>query len=134
MDSKEAGLLKEETLKDEKKRISYNLVIAIIIIIVYIVSQILRGKIDFDNIFGNKYLPADYKPKNFFENLYEKIINLKEYLIFFSVLSVFFIIIHKSNLNHEKSLITKTYEMKKKISNLETIIEENESEEKEKND
>ncbi len=134
MDSEELEILKEETLKDEKKRMGNNLLIAMLIIVGYIACQILRGKIDFDNIFGNKFLPIDYKPKNFFENLYDKIVNLKEYLIFFSVFLVLFIIIHKTNLEYERNLIGKNTAFKKKTSNLETIIEENESEEREKID
>lgn len=134
MDSEEVELLKEEALKEEKKRMGNNLLIATIIIIIYIASQVLRGKIDFDNLFGDKFLPSDYKPKNFFENLYDNLISLKEYLIFFSILLVLFIIIHKSNLDYEKDWIRKNTSIKKKNSNLETIIEENESEDKEKID
>ncbi len=134
MDKEEEELIKEETRKEDKRSLIYKLLLSLMIIMIYTVSQVLRGNIDFDNLFGNKFLPADYKPKNFIDNLYEKIINLKEYLIFFSVLSVLFIIIHKSNLEYESNLITKISGIRKKTPNLETIIEENESEEKEKND
>jgi hypothetical protein len=134
MDEEEIELLKEETLKTEKKGITYNLIIATSIIVIYIGLQMLSGKIALDDLFGDKYLPADYKPKTFIENLYEKIINLKEYLIFFSALSVLFIIIHRSNLDYEKDYMKINNVIKKKVSNLETIIEENENEEKEKND
>lgn len=135
MDKEQVEMLEEQTSKEERKRMSFNLTIATIIIVFYIGLQVLRGNIELDNLFGNKYLPADYKPKKFFEDLYDKIINLKEYLIFFFILSVIFIIIHKSNLEYEKELIIKNKGIQKKNSNLETILEETtENEEKEKND
>jgi hypothetical protein len=134
MDNDESDIIKDENLKISEKSVKFNLLLAIIIIFFYILLQIIRGKIDFDNLLGDKYLPADYRPKPYLENVYEKMKNLKEYIIFFSILLVIFIIIHKSNLNWEKELVEKKRLEAKRKSSLDTIQEENENEEKEKNE
>jgi len=136
MDEDEIKLLKEETIKDTKRGLFFNLIVGVGFVILYISYQILSGKIDFNNIFGDKYLPIDYKPKSFIEKLNEKIINIKEYLIFFSILIVLLIFVHKSNLDWENDYLQRRNKTKSKtkISKLETILEENESEEKDKNE
>ncbi len=136
MDSdEEIEIINKETLKDANNGVRFNITAIICFIVFYFIFQILRGRIDFENIYGNKYIPIDYTSKNFFENIYEKIINLKDFLIFFSILIVLFLFVHKSNLDWEREYVKKNPDIKKKLQKLETIIEENESElEKEKNE
>lgn len=134
MDQEEIKLLNEETQKETKRGLLFNFFVGVGFIILYISYQILSGKIDLNNIYGDKYLPIDYKPKSFFEKLNEKINNIKEYLIFFSILIVFLLFVHKSNLEWENEYLQKRNKTLIKASKLETIIEENESEEKEKNE
>lgn len=107
LEEEEVSLIKEEISEKSKKTVRTNLLIIVGFVVVFFIFQLAKGKIDLDNLDGRKYLPEDYKGKPFMENLFEKINNVKDYLIFLLILFVFFLIIHKSNLDWEREVVKK---------------------------
>lgn len=105
LDDKEIELFNKEISQNRSNNLKNNLLITVGFIIIFILSQIVKGKIDFTNLNGKKYLPKDYIPKPFIEDFLEKMLNIKEYLIFFICLFIFFLIIHKSNLEWERKIL-----------------------------
>lgn len=107
LNEEENELINEEISDKSKKTVKNNLIIAIVFIIVFFLFQVGKGKIDFNNLYGEKYLPYNYKPKPFLENLIQSLYNVKEYLIFFSILFILFLFVHNSNLKWEKEMLKK---------------------------
>lgn len=138
MENDEIKFIADQNIKSSKKSIKTNLIILILFIILFTALQIFRGKVNLENFFNDNNTLNSYNNKSFSEKLNERLNNLKEYLIFLSILSIGFLIIHKMNLNWEREFIKKNPDALKKLTGLETIIEENETEnddkEKEKDD
>ncbi len=124
LDKDDIKMIENEITHKSKKTVSNNLIIIIGFIIVIFLFQIAKGKIDLSNLNGNKYLPKDYKTKPFFEDIVNKLNNVKEYLIFFGILLIIFFFIHKSNLNWEKKMLKK-YKFLENTENNEYIHRKN---------
>jgi len=136
LEKEELEIINNGINEKSKKTVSNNLLIMTGFIVVFFLFQIAKGKIDFNNLNGNKYLPEDYQSKPFMEDLLEKLNNVKEYLIFFAVLIIIFSFIHNANLKWEKEMLKK-YKFLQDIhnkENLESNYEENLNEIKEKKD
>lgn len=134
LEKEELDIINENFTGNPKKTVKNNLLIAVGFIITFFLFQIAKGKIDFNNLNGNKYLPEDYKPKPFLEDFLEKLKNVKEYLIFFGILLIFFLFIHQSNLNWEKEMLKKHTFLQNKDNLEESLSQEDLNEIKEKND